>query len=87
MSASTQIDIRQVIFDQMQQVAEHQKKKLKPLADDLLILESGFDSLCVAILVANLEDELGVDPFGSGDDVVIPVTLGDFVRVYENAMQ
>ena len=87
MSASTRTDIRQIIFDQMQKVAEHQKRKLKPLTDDLLILESGFDSLCVAILVANLEDELGVDPFGSGDDVVIPVTLGDFVRVYENAMQ
>jgi acyl carrier protein len=87
MSANTQIDIRQVVLDQMQKVAEHQKKKLMPLTDDLLILESGFDSLCVAILVANLEDELGVDPFGSGDDVVLPVTLGDLVRVYENAMQ
>jgi hypothetical protein len=71
----------------MQKVAGHQKKKLMPLTDDLLILESGLDSLCVAILVANLEDELGVDPFGSGDDVVMPVTLGDLVRVYENAMQ
>lgn len=87
MSANTQIDIRQVVFDQMQKVAELQRKNLKPLTDDLLILESGFDLLCVAILVANLEDELGVDPFGSGDDVVMPVTLGDLVRVYENAMQ
>ena len=87
MRASTQTDIRQVVFDQMQKVAELQRKNLKPLTDDLLILESGFDSLCVAILVANLEDELGVDPFGSGDDVVMPVTLGDLVRVYENAMQ
>jgi acyl carrier protein len=85
--SATQTDVRRVIFEQMEKVAEHQKKKLKPLTDDLLVLESGFDSLCVAILVANLEDELGVDPFGSGDDVVIPVTLGDFVRVYENAMQ
>jgi acyl carrier protein len=87
MSANTQIDIRQVVLGQMQKVAEHQKKKLMPLTDDLLILESGLDSLCVAILVANLEDELGVDPFGSGGDVVLPVTLGDLVRVYENAMQ
>lgn len=87
MRASTQTDIRHVVFDQMQKVAELQRKNLKPLTDDLLILESGFDLLCVAILVANLEDELGVDPFGSGDDVVMPVTLGDLVRVYENAMQ
>lgn len=85
MSATT--DIRQVIFDQMKKVAKQNDKILAPLTDDLYILESGLDSLGVAILVANLEDELGVDPFGSGDDVVIPVTIGDFVRVYENAMQ
>ena len=52
-----------------------------------MLLKSGLNSLCVAILVANLEDELGVDPFGSGDDVQMPVTVGDFIRVYENAMQ
>ena len=63
------------------------KKILAPLTDKVMLLESGLNSLCVAILVANLEDELGVDPFGSGDDVQMPVTVGDFVRVYENAMQ
>ena len=31
--------------------------------DDLVLLDSGLDSLCFAILVARLEDELGVDPF------------------------
>jgi hypothetical protein len=71
----------------MKKVAQQNDKKLAPLTDSLFILESGLDSLGVAILVANLEDELGVDPFGSGDDVTVPVTLGDFVRVYENAMQ
>ena len=46
---------------------------------------SGLDSLCIAILVANLEDELELDPFAAGDEVAIPVTLGDFIRLYENA--
>jgi hypothetical protein len=77
--------VREVIFDQIRSVAKSQKKILGPLTDDLVLLESGLDSLCVAILVANLEDELGVDPFGSGEDVGMPTTVGEFVRLYEDA--
>ena len=29
--------------------------------------------------------ELGLDPFATSEDVDFPVTLGDFVSVYENA--
>jgi acyl carrier protein len=77
--------VREAIFDQIRSVAESQEKILEPLTDDLVLLESGLDSLCVAILVANLEDELGVDPFGSGEDVNLPTTVGEFVRLYEDA--
>jgi len=69
----------------MQKIADEQSKKLAPLTDDLNLLESGLDSLCFAILVARLEDELGWDPFSASDDIRYPVTLGDFVSVYENA--
>jgi hypothetical protein len=78
--------VRAVIFDQMRAVAMEQKKVLAKLTDELMLLESGFDSLCVAILVANLEDELGVDPFGTGDETQMPVTVGEFVRLYEDAL-
>jgi hypothetical protein len=50
-----------------------------------VLLDSGLDSLCFAVLVARLEDRLGVDPFTASDDVAFPVTLGDFVKVYEHA--
>jgi hypothetical protein len=80
------MDVRKFIFDQMQQVATEQNIKLAPLTDDLVLLESGLTSLCVAILVAKLEDELNVDPFGSGDDTTMPLTVGDFVRLYEDAV-
>ena len=69
----------------MQRVAAEQKVELAPLSDDLNLLDSGLDSLCFAILVARLEDSLGVDPFTASDDVIFPVTLGEFVRAYENA--
>jgi acyl carrier protein len=67
------------------QVSEEQNKPLAPLVDDLRLLESGLDSLCFAVIVARLEDVLGVDPFSAADDAPFPVTLGDFVKSYENA--
>jgi hypothetical protein len=69
----------------MRKVADEQAKKLAPLADDLVLLDSGLDSLCFAVLVARLEDKLGLDPFTASDDVAFPVTLGDFVKVYDRA--
>jgi acyl carrier protein len=73
------------ITAEIQKVADEQKITLLPLKDDLVLLDSGLDSLCFAILVARLEDALGVDPFSTSDDVSFPVTLGDFVKAYENA--
>lgn len=80
------MDVREMILEQIRQVAAEQGKKLAPLTDETLLLESGLDSLCVAILVANLEDQLGIDPFSMGDDAVLPVTIGEFIEVYQNAV-
>jgi Phosphopantetheine attachment site len=77
--------VRLTIVAQIEQVAQEQHVKLPPLTDALVLLDSGLDSLGFAILVARLEDALGFDPFTASDDVYFPVTLGDFVRVYENA--
>ena len=76
--------IRETVMDQMRIVASQQNKTLAALSDDLPLMSSGLDSLCIAILVANLEDELDIDPFGSGNDVAVPVTVGDFVHLYES---
>jgi len=56
------VSIRLTILSQIENVAAEQKKKIAPLRDDLILTESGLDSLCFAILVARLEDELGADP-------------------------
>ena len=79
------MSIRLTVTSQIEQIATEQRIALPPLGDDLVLLDSGLDSLCFAILVARLEDSLGVDPFTSSDEVYFPVTLGDFVKVYENA--
>ena len=77
--------IRSTIAHQMQSIAVEQNKSLSPLTDDLLLLDCGLDSLCFAILVARLEDELGCDPFATEEDVSFPSTFGDFVHFYEHA--
>jgi hypothetical protein len=73
------------ITSEIEKVASKQKVMLAPLSDHLVLPNSG--SLCFAILVARLEDELGVDPYTALDDVSFPVTLGDFVKACDNAVQ
>jgi acyl carrier protein len=79
------MNIWDVVFEQVKQVAAQQQKTLPPLSNDLRIMESGLDSLCLAILISRLDDELNVDPFDS-DANGIPVTYGDLVRIYEQAV-
>jgi aryl carrier-like protein len=79
--------VRTEVTNQFKQVAEEHNKNLAPLDDDLALLESGLDSLCLAVIVARLEDALGVDPFTASEDAPFPVTFGDFVSSYENAAQ
>ena len=78
------MSVRLKIISAMHQVAREQKVTLPPLSDELSLHETGFDSLAFAILVARLEDDLGVDPFTLSADVTFPLTIGDFIRAYEN---
>ena len=75
---------RYIITEQMGRVAQEHGKVLAPLKDDLLLAESGLDSLGFAVLVARLEDRLGFDPFTAAEEAFFPVTFGEFVKVYEN---
>jgi aryl carrier-like protein len=79
------MSVRTIILEQIARVADLQGKSLAPLTDELGLLNSGLDSLCIAVLVASLDDELGLDPLSQADDVAFPVTLGDFIRLYEHA--
>jgi acyl carrier protein len=54
------------------------------LRDETVLLETGFDSMAFAVLVARLDDELGIDPFSVATDAAYPRTFGEFVAFYEN---
>lgn len=77
--------VRDTIMARVTEIAAQQRKRLAPLSDDLALADSGLDSLCLAMLVASLDDSLDLDPFAANDTAVLPVTLGAFVELYENA--
>jgi len=80
------MSIRAQVISEIAQIRHGSEKHFPPLTDDLLLLESGLDSLGIAVLVTRLEDSLGVDPFDEPEVSRPPVTVGDFIRLYENAV-
>jgi acyl carrier protein len=79
------MSVRSTVLAQFEQVATEQKKTLSAMSDDAVLLECGLDSLCFAIIVARLEDALGYDPFGAAEEMAFPVTIGEFIKLYEDA--
>jgi hypothetical protein len=78
------MSVRSVVLAQLELVAKEQNREMPSLSDDLLLLDTGLDSLCFAIVVARLEDTLGRDPFNGDSAVDFPVTLQDFINLYED---
>jgi acyl carrier protein len=79
------MNVRSTILSTITEVAAEHGKTLAPLDDALKLLDSGLDSLCLAVIVVRLEDRLGVDPFSS-EKIIFPVTIGDFLQLYATAV-
>lgn len=79
------MDMRPTILATCQSVAQEYRKPLAALVDELPLQDSGLDSLCLAVIVARLEDAFGFDPFDTDNDIRLPVTIGDFIAFYEAA--
>ena len=79
------MSVREVVISQIEQIGREINKDLPQLTDDLVLMDSGLDSLAMAMAVTRLEDALGLDPFTQSSDIAYPVTLGDFIRFYEDA--
>jgi acyl carrier protein len=79
------MSVRATVLSQFAEVAKAQNRQLAELSDGLILLESGLDSLCFAIIVTHLEDKLGCDPFTVTENIQFPITLADFIKLYEDA--
>ena len=75
--------IRLTILSTIQKIAVAHERDIASLNDDVALFDSGLDSLCFAVLVVRLEDELGLDPLSSV--AKFPVTIGDLIKLYENS--
>ncbi len=79
------MSLRATVLKEIQTVAANRNKTLPPLTDALPLNDSGLDSLCVAILVARLEDITGRDPLSESQGGQFPRTIGEFIALYEEA--
>jgi len=77
--------IRKTIRETFSRVFSEQVQDYQlPIIDDnLVLLESGLDSMGFAVLVVELEEILGFDPFSISDNAFYPSTFGEFVSFYE----
>jgi acyl carrier protein len=77
-------NLEQQIRQAMQQVAELSDCQLvDPIDADTLLLECGLDSLGYAMLVAQLEEDLGFDPFTELEIDIYPSTFTEFLGIYQ----
>jgi hypothetical protein len=76
--------VRDNITSECEEVTRQQAKKLAPHANNFVLFDSGFDSLCFAVIVARLADTLRFDPLSAEGEVDFSVTLGDFMWFYKN---
>ena len=75
---------RTVVAETFTEVAREQGVKLGALDANTRLIDLALDSLCLAVIVARLEERLGGDPFAA-EDVELPASFGDFVALYERS--
>jgi acyl carrier protein len=80
------MSVRNEILATFRQVADTQGRTLAPLSENLKLTDCGLDSLGFAIVISALEESLHTDPFNSSAWSEFPVTLGDFIKLYERAV-
>ena len=76
--------VRTVVAETFDEVAREQGVKLGALGADTRLIDLALDSLCLAVIVARLEERLGGDPFAA-EEVELPASFGDFVALYERS--
>ncbi|MCU8084606.1 acyl carrier protein [Shewanella sp. SM23] len=80
------MELEQIIRQTLAQVALIANCQLiDDINDETVLLQSGLDSLGFAMLVAQLEEYLGIDPFSQLQLAVYPRTFAEFVSIYQQA--
>jgi acyl carrier protein len=80
------MNIEKIIKQTFEEVfaENNQISDMPNLDENLVLLESGLDSLGFAVLVVKLEEKLEFDPFILSETPYYPRTLGEFIKFYED---
>lgn len=78
---SLEKQIREVFFEVFRR--EISSENFPELVGNTVLLETGLDSLGFAVLVVELEEVLGFDPFSLSSHPFYPQTFGELVAFYE----
>lgn len=80
------MNIEKIIKQTFEEVfaENNQISEMPNLDENLVLLESGLDSLGFAVLVVKLEEKLEFDPFILSETPYYPQTLGEFIKFYKD---
>ena len=78
--------IEQIIEQSFNEVFKEQNPSINvpKLKEETILLDTGLDSLGFAILVVNLEEKLGFDPFVISEEAFYPKTFKEFISFYKD---
>jgi acyl carrier protein len=75
--------IEKIVLETINEIlTDSEREALNVLDRGQIMLESGLDSMDFAILVAELENSLGFDPFVIEENPIYPSTFGEFIDLY-----
>lgn len=75
--------MEQLIRQGMMKVASMLDLTLTNIEPSTVLLDCGLDSMAFAMLVVELEESLGFDPFQLDEEIVYPETFEQLVYMYE----
>ena len=77
------MDIRNIVLTTLSELMLEETGEVTSIDEDLILLESGLDSLGLAVLITRLESILGFDPFSISEAPYYPRSLKEFIAFYE----
>ena len=77
------MDIRNIVLTTLSELLLEETGQVTSIGENLILLESGLDSLGLAVLITRLESLIGFDPFTISEAPYYPKTLKEFIAFYE----
>lgn len=79
---------KMVIENIIKEIFEQKFNRIPEIKDEFKLIDDlGFSSLDIAQLIAQLEMELGVDPFVEGASISSVRTVGSLFEVYQSSLR